>query len=130
MVKKLNVGNGKEQRPQFVVDYARRIWLAGLGAFTRAETEGSKLFEYLVTEGEKFESSTRKVASGKIEEMLGKVDAAKSKASDTWDRVENMFEDQLSGVLNRLGVPTTQDIEDLSKRVEALHESIKSLSKS
>lgn len=130
MVKKLKVDTGEEQRPQFVVDYARRIWLAGLGAFARAETEGSKLFEYLVKEGEKFETHTRKLAGDRIEEMMGKVDAAKNKASGTWDKVEDLFEARLSGVLNRLGVPTTRDIEDLSKRVDALHESIKALSKS
>jgi len=129
MVKKLRVEKVEKQHSLFAVDYARKIWLAGLGAFARAETEGGKLFEYLITEGEKFEDSTRKVASDRIEEIIGKLGNAKSMASGTWDKLEDVFEQRLTRALNRIGVPTTKDIEDLSSRVEELNESIKALQK-
>ncbi|NJN47338.1 MAG: phasin family protein [Candidatus Competibacteraceae bacterium] len=129
MVKKLRVETGEKQHSLFAVDYARKIWLAGLGAFARAETEGGKLFEYLVAEGEKFEGNTRKIASARIEEIIGKLGQAKNMATGTWDKLEDVFEQRLAQALNRMGVPTTQDMEDLSSRVEALNESIKALQK-
>jgi poly(hydroxyalkanoate) granule-associated protein len=129
MVKKLKVDAGEKQHSQVAVEYARKIWLAGLGAFARAETEGGKLFEYLVAEGEKWEGNTRKMAGDRIEEIMGRIGQAKDMASGTWDKLEDIFEQRLVQVLNRMGVPTTQDIEDLSNRVEALNESIKALQK-
>ena len=38
--------------------YTQQIWLAGLGAFSRAEEEGNKLFDSLVKVGEELESKT------------------------------------------------------------------------
>jgi poly(hydroxyalkanoate) granule-associated protein len=60
---------------------------------------------------------------------MGRIGQAKDMASGTWDKLEDIFEQRLVQVLNRMGVPTTQDIEDLSNRVEALNESIKALQK-
>ncbi len=53
-----------------VEDYSRKIWLAGLGVYSKIDTDGSKLFDTLVKDGEKAEKLT-KSAVGK------KVDAAK-----------------------------------------------------
>ena len=38
--------------------YTKQIWLAGLGAFSRAEEEGNKMFDSLVKVGEELESRT------------------------------------------------------------------------
>jgi poly(hydroxyalkanoate) granule-associated protein len=111
------------------VDSARQIWLAGLGAFSKAEEEGGKLFESLVKEGEEVEARTRKTAEEKVEEVKGKMKEVKDKVSDTWDDLEQVFEDRVARVLNRLGVPTNDDVQELSKRVEELHESVKVLIK-
>ncbi|MEZ5582282.1 MAG: phasin family protein [Candidatus Competibacteraceae bacterium] len=129
MVKKLKVEADEKQYSFFAIEYARKIWLAGLGAFARAETEGGKLFEFLVAEGEQFEGNTRKIASDRIEEIVGRLEQAKSIASGTWEKLEDVFEQRLAQALNRMGVPTTKDIEDLASRVEALNESIKALQK-
>ena len=39
------------------IEYARQVWLAGLGALAKAEKEGSKLFDTLVQRGEELEAS-------------------------------------------------------------------------
>lgn len=40
-------------------DSANQIWLAGLGAFSKAQQEGVEMFEALVAEGEKVQSRRR-----------------------------------------------------------------------
>jgi poly(hydroxyalkanoate) granule-associated protein len=117
-----NVGLG-ENFTKMVKDSANQIWLAGLGAFAKAQEEGSKLFESLVKEGEEIESRTKKAAEDKVE-------MAKNKTSDTWDKLEQVFEERVSRALSRLGVPTNDDIQSLSKRIEELNDNIKELIKS
>ena len=116
-----------------VLSSAHQIWLAGLGAFAKAEKEGTKLFESLVKEGEKVEARAKRVVENKVEEIKGKVENAveevRDRATDTWDGLEQVFEDRVARVLNRLGVPTYEDIQELSKRVEALNENVKALTK-
>ena len=127
--KRLKDKSNEKQVMGGVVDSARQIWLAGLGAFSKAEEEGGKLFESLVKEGEEVEARTRKTAEEKVEEVKGKMKEVKDKVSDTWDGLEQVFEDRVARVLNRLGVPTNDDVQELSKRVEELHESVKVLIK-
>jgi poly(hydroxyalkanoate) granule-associated protein len=127
MVKKLKGKASESQVNENIVDFARLIWLAGLGAFAKAETEGSKLFDALVKEGEEVENRTRKVADETLESVKGKVDGMRGMAAERWDKLEEMFEDRVARVLNRFGVPTKEDIEELSRRVEALNANIKKL---
>ena len=108
---------------------ANRIWLAGLGAFARTQEESEKLFQSLVTEGEKVEQQARHNAEARIEEARGKVVEFRGKANQQFDRLEEMFQERVARVLNRLGVPTQDDIQELTKRVEALNESILALKK-
>jgi poly(hydroxyalkanoate) granule-associated protein len=117
-----NLGLG-ENFTKLVKDSANQIWLAGLGAFAKAQTEGGKLFDSLVAAGEDIESRTKKVAEDKVE-------MAKNKTSDTWDKLEQVFEERVSRALSRLGVPTNDDIQSLSKRIEELNNNIKELIKS
>lgn len=105
-----------------VIELAHQIWLAGVGAFAKAEAEGGQFFESLVKEGEAVEERTKKVAEEKIE-------AIKTKASESWEKVEEMFQERVARVLKRLGVPTHEDLSKLSKQVEALDKSIKELTK-
>ncbi len=129
MVKKLKP-QGEKQVVESVMELTRLIWLAGLGAFAKVEEEGGKLFEGLVKEGERFQEYTRKMADDTVEDVKDKVGEVKERAIDTLDKLEEVLEDQVARILNRLGVPTSKDIEDLTKRVEALNESVKKLTKS
>ena len=113
-----------EHLSRSLVESAQQIWMAGVGAFTRAQGEGSKLFEALVTEGMNIEKTTRKLAGGRVEAVRDAVEdrvgAVRGRASDTWDRLENVFEDRVQRALNRLGIPGREDLVALSARVDAL----------
>lgn len=113
-----------EHLSRSLVESAQQIWMAGVGAFTRAQGEGSKLFEALVTEGMNIEKTTRKLAGGRVEAVRDAVEdrvgAVRGRASDTWDRLENVFEDRVQRALNRLGIPGRDDLVALAARVDAL----------
>lgn len=130
MVKKLKTEASERQNALIrAVDGSRLIWLAGLGAFSKFEAGSSTLFETLVKEGEEFENKTKKMADNKIDDVKDTVEGVKDKAIDTWDKLEESFEVRLASLLNRMGIPTHDDVADLSKRVEALNESVKDLNK-
>ena len=112
-------------------DSAQQIWLAGLGAFSKAQEEGSKVFEALVKEGRGIQLRTRVATEEKLGEVTGRVgkvagDLSKQ-ATQSWDRLEQVFEDRVARALNRLGVPTHTDIRALIERVDALNASVQSL---
>lgn len=118
-----------EQMSRSLVESAQHIWMAGVGAFNRAQGEGSKLFEALVKEGMNIEQNTRKLATGKVDAvrdaMEGRVGVVRERASDTWDRLEKVFEERVQRALNRLGVPRREDLTDLSERIDALATQVK-----
>lgn len=135
MVKKLEAmakskGDGK-QLATAIRDSAQQIWLAGLGAFSKAQEEGGKVFEVLVKEGMGIQRRTRAVTEERIGEVTGKVSKAAGditrQATQSWDKLEQVFEDRVSRALARLGVPTSKDIQALMERVEALNESVQTL---
>jgi poly(hydroxyalkanoate) granule-associated protein len=116
-LKKLVVDN---QLATTIRDSAQQIWLAGLGAYGKAQEEGNKVFDALVREGEAIQAKTRKVAEDKVAEMA-------AKATGTWDKLEQVFENRVSKALNSLGVPTKSDIEDLAARVAVLTTEVEKL---
>ena len=106
---------------------ANRIWLAGLGAFAKTQEESEKIFQSMVKEGEKVEKRAKETASARVEEVKGKVIEFRGKANEQFDRLEELFQERVAQVLHRLGVPTQDDIQELTKRVEALNESVMAL---
>jgi poly(hydroxyalkanoate) granule-associated protein len=108
---------------------ANRIWLAGLGAFAKTQEEGEKLFQSLVEEGEKIEKRAKKAANARVEEAKDKVIEFRGKANEQLDRLEELFQERVAQVLHRMGVPTQDDIQELTKRVEALNKSVMALKK-
>ena len=96
-----------------VKDATRKVWLAGLGALAAAEEEGSKAFKTLVKRGTDFESRNRPKVHRSVKSAKGKVKTA-------WDKVGNSFDAQVAGVLTRLGVPTRDEFNTLSRRLDRL----------
>ena len=122
-----------------VVESAREIWLAGLGAFSVAQTEsgkmieqGNKLFEKLVSEGMKLEKKTRNVAGTAVGDIKGgvesKVGSVRKQAVDNWDKLEGIFEDRVARVMGQLGVPTAEEVNKLSDRVQTLSRKVTAMS--
>jgi poly(hydroxyalkanoate) granule-associated protein len=116
-----------------VKDSAQQIWLAGMGAFSKAQEEGTKVFEALVKEGMNLQKKTQGMAEEKISEVTGKMSAmagtVTAKAGQNWDKLEAIFEARTAKAMNKLGVPTAKDVDALVKRVDALAAAVAKLSK-
>ncbi|CAM3544546.1 phasin family protein [Polaromonas hydrogenivorans] len=135
MVKKLQkMSDDKKAAPQLasaVKDSAQQIWLAGLGAFSKAQEEGSKVFDTLVKEGLSIQRKTQAAAEEKITEatskMSGMASDIQSKAGNRWDKLENIFEERVAKALGKLGVPSARDVSALAERVDQLDKHIQTL---
>jgi poly(hydroxyalkanoate) granule-associated protein len=114
-----------------VMDSAQQIWLAGLGAFVKAQAEGGKLFESLVKEGAALDAKTRKFTEGKVNEARGNVEGAlgqvRERSQETWDKLEKVFEDRVSRALGKLGIPGRDEIRSLSSKVDVLAGEVRKL---
>lgn len=112
---------------------AQQIWLAGMGAFGKAQGEGGKFFETLVKEGLNLQRRTQGLAEDKLSEVTGRMSAmagtVTAKAGQNWDKLESIFEQRTAKALTRLGVPTAKDVDTLIKRVDELAAAVQRLSK-
>ena len=124
---------GAKDESKGVLESSRQIWLAGLGAFSRAQAEGMKMFDALVRQGEAVEAKTRETASHTAAAARS---AAQAKAKEmqqmaggTWDKLEKVFEDRVARALSRLGVHTQSDVDRLAARVDALAEAVNQLTR-
>ncbi len=108
-------------------DSVHRIWLAGLGALAAAEEEGSKLFSRLVDRGRDVESKGKVEVDKVNEKVKAEVDKAKAKAESAFDGWSEKLDEKLTATLNRLGVPTRDEIRNLTQRVEDLNAKIEQL---
>lgn len=107
-----------------VRDSAQHIWAAGLGAFSKAQGEGGKVFETLVKEGMSLQKKTQSMAEQKLgavaTKMSGMANEVGSKAGQQWDKLESIFEERVARALKSLGVPSGKDIGSLISRIDAL----------
>lgn len=116
-----------------VRDSAQQIWLAGMGAYSKAQAEGGKVFDTLVKEGLNLQKKTQGLAEEKISEVTGRMtamaDSVTARAGQNWDKLEAIFEQRTAKAMNKLGVPTAKDVEALTKRVDELAAAVARLSK-
>lgn len=114
-----------------VKDSAQQIWLAGLGAFAKAQEEGSKVFEALVKDGIGMQTKSQAMAEEKLAEAASKMSSMAQgiteRATGQWDKLENIFEDRVAKALKKLGVPSAQDVAVLTARVEELSKLVQTL---
>ena len=105
---------------QRMKDSAQHIWLAGLGAFAKAQEEGSKVFENLVKEGSHLQQTTQQ-AQAKMTEAAEKVGQM---ASGQMDKLETIFEERVAKALKSMGLPSAEDLAALQARVEQLEKQL------
>ena len=127
-----NAGSGKAQAERLgksITESAQQIWLAGMGAFNRAQAEGGKLFESLVRDGLSLEQTARSFAGARAnvvrDAVEDRVDQARERATDTWDKLEKVFEERVQRALVKLGVPGRDDLNALTERVERLTDALR-----
>jgi len=143
-----------------IKESASKIWLAGLGALSMTDGEGSNFFKNLVKKGQDFENmsmdqikkvkdilketlkdsvtervkdhvrDTRAKAENVWEKIGGKIEGTKTTAESVWDKLEERFEERIATALNRFGVPTGEEIAKLTRRVEDLADIVEKLKKS
>lgn len=99
-----------------LAESAHRIWLAGLGALAAAEEEGSKVFNRLVDRGKDVESRGKQ-----------QVHDVKSRAENAWSGVGDKIDEKVTAALHRLGVPTREEIQNLTRKVEELNAKVEEL---
>ena len=131
-------------KPAVDVDIARKIWLAGVGAYGRilAETQGAvekfaatanETFDELVAKGEEVEDSVRKslAKSPQMEKMTQAVENATSKLSSYTDEQRAALEARLGKVRETVAsamAPWNQPaVEKLTAQVEALTREVSAL---
>jgi poly(hydroxyalkanoate) granule-associated protein len=106
-----------------LMDSAHKVWLAGLGALALAEEEGGKLFSSLVDRGEDLEKKGKQ----QVDKARGAVTGVKTVAESYWDTFERTLDDKVTGVIHRVGVPTKDEIETLTAKVEDLTAAIEKM---
>lgn len=120
-----------------LLDTAHQVWLAGLGALSKAQRGAPKLFDELVKEGARVHASASKSADKAVRsvvgraqaELEGRVNSARSKAADTLENLEKIFQTRVQRALHQMGVPVSRDIAKLSARVEALNANVEKLAR-
>ncbi len=116
-----------------VKESAQQIWLAGMGAFARAQAEGTKMFESLVKDGATLQKKTSTVAEEKIGEVTSRMSSmageVQAKAGQHWDKLEGIFEERTAKAMKKLGVPSAKDIDALTARIDALTSKVNAMGK-
>lgn len=107
-----------------VKDSAQQIWLAGMGAFAKAQAEGRQVFDALVKEGSALQKKTQSAAEERFGDVSNKMssmaDDVTAKAGKQWDKLESIFEERTAKAMKKLGVPSSKDVEALMARIDAL----------
>lgn len=107
--------------------YARKIWLAGLGAYVKAGQEGAEYVKELIKTGEQTEKKAKTLIDEKVDAANSEIDSvkddvvkAKGRVSVQLDKIESAFDRRVASALNRIGIPSKHDVETLSAKLDEL----------
>lgn len=110
-----------------LTDRGRNVWLAGLGALATVEEEGTKLFNRLIDRGQEFEEERRHEIEEATEKAREQRDEAIAQIEEAGEETQSMLADAVNNALDRFGVPTRNEVDRLSKRVESLSRQVENL---
>ncbi len=127
----------KSTAPERVLDTMNQIWLAGLGAMAKAHQGAPRMLHELAAEGARIQANTRgsaqKALGGLLHDMKATIDSGvgqvRGQAGDALDNLETIFQTRVRRALTQLGVPSSDDVASLSKRVDQLNTSINKLAR-
>jgi poly(hydroxyalkanoate) granule-associated protein len=116
---------------QGLLKTVHQIWLAGLGAASKASDGAPRLFEELVAEGARVQAKQRGVAEKTMKALMDAVNArvgeVRGQAADTLSSLEKIFQTRVNRALTQLGVPSAEEVDGLSKRIDMLNNNIDKL---
>lgn len=126
--KKGKLGGSAPKQEQDLLYSAQQIWLAGLGALSRAQAGAPKAFEDLMREGSKLKGGALDVAQkvvmqafqGAQKTVNQRIDHVQAQAGETWDNLEKIFQTRVQRAIHQLGMPSAEDLNGLKRRVEEL----------
>jgi poly(hydroxyalkanoate) granule-associated protein len=109
------------------------ILQAGMSAVAKAQQEMGRVFEALEKEGTSLQRKTQAIAEEKLGAVTSRVTNVagdvQAKAGQQWDKLESIFEERVAKALNKLGVPSSKDVDALIKRIDTLSAQVAKLSK-
>jgi polyhydroxyalkanoate synthesis regulator phasin len=123
----------------------REIWLAGLGALSTIEEEGTRLYNGLVERGKGFAERSRALeeeGAGLLENLVergrrveeegrGRIQTVAENLSARQHEVADRLEERVAGLvkkaLERFDVPTRAEADALKEQVEALERQVDAL---
>ena len=120
-----------------LLDTVHQIWLAGLGAVSKARNGAPQLLDDLVNEGARIHTQTRGAAEKALKGLLAgvqttiteRVGKVRGQATDALDGLEKVFQTRVHRALTQLGVPSAEEVESLSRRVDRLNANIEKLAR-
>ena len=112
-----------------VKHYGRQIWLAGLGVYFKAGHESVEYLKELVKTGEIVERQGKELvgeqleaASEELADVKNNISSVKGKVELQIDKIEDAFDNRVARGLNRIGIPSRQDLNALSDKLDVLTE--------
>ncbi len=107
-----------------ISESAHEIWLAGLGAFAKAQAEGSRVFEKLIKEGAELEAKARRHGKENIGRVRDQVIQAgenlRKRGEEGMSRIQEAIDERVAQAVERLSLPTQADLARLAERLEEL----------
>lgn len=104
----------------------KKIWLAGLGAISRAEQEDDTWLEQLMLDGERYELAQQEELDRLLLAMSGSLQKHQHRARHRFEDIESAFEDKVTQALNRLGLVSKSQLQTLETRLAELEAQLKS----
>lgn len=109
----------EEELSRAVRSSAQQIWQAGLGAFAKAQQAGGREFTRLVRDGSELQKRARSVEDA-TDTVARKAERSSRRASGTWGKLEQVFEERVARALATIGVPARSEMEALNHRIDEL----------
>lgn len=116
-----------EAQTDEVRSYARKIWLAGLGAYAKVGKEGVSYIQELIKTGEQTERQGKQLIDKEVVAANAQIDSAKTeltvvkgKVETQLDKIETAFDGRVASALNRIGIPSRHDLQTLSAKLDQL----------
>lgn len=116
----------EEELSRAVRSSAQQIWQAGLGAFAKAQQEGGREFTRLVRDGSELQKRARQVEDA-TDTVARKAERSSRRASGTWGKLEQVFEERVARALATIGVPARSEMEALNHRIDELERMVAEL---
>jgi poly(hydroxyalkanoate) granule-associated protein len=114
-VRQLDETDTAEEAPP-IADLMRRLLLASIGAVAMSYDEAEQFINRLVERGELAQKDGEKL----MNQMMERVRQPAQKANEQQGKVEERIESGFEQFLNRMNIPSKNDIDDLSAKVAQL----------